>query len=63
MREGFQSVGLVDELPSGKSKVVMVNNRETAAAIAWGVMMCWWKERRFLSGLGENHEYDIRPRL
>ncbi|TMQ31407.1 MAG: Rieske 2Fe-2S domain-containing protein [Nitrospirae bacterium] len=26
----------------------------TAVDIVWGVMMCRWKERRFLSGLGEN---------
>jgi len=30
MLEGFQSVALVDELPPGQSKVVMVNNREIA---------------------------------
>jgi hypothetical protein len=27
----------------------------TAVDIVWGVMKCRWKERRFLSGLGENH--------
>ena len=30
MLEGFQSVALVAELPPGKSKAVMVNNREIA---------------------------------
>ena len=30
MLEGFQSVSLVAELPPGKSKAVMVNNREIA---------------------------------
>jgi len=30
MLDGFQSVALVSELPPGKSKAVMVNNREIA---------------------------------
>ena len=30
MLEGFQSVALVNELPPGQAKAVMVNNREIA---------------------------------
>ena len=30
MLEGYQSVGSIAELPPGKSKAVMVNNREIA---------------------------------
>jgi nitrite reductase (NADH) small subunit len=38
------------------------NGQGTAVDIVWGVMMCRWRERKFLSDLGENHSMMRRRR-